>query len=98
MGLSDGALVAGWREARHSRRWGFGATSPRLTAYEGAGSQSGKFDTMRRDVLVLREFYATALGRAARAIVARKLAEAWGQASGLDMMGLGYAAPYLGAF
>jgi SAM-dependent methyltransferase len=53
---------------------------------------------MRRDVLVLREFYATALGRAARAIVARKLAEAWGQASGLDLMGLGYAAPYLGAF
>jgi SAM-dependent methyltransferase len=53
---------------------------------------------MRRDVLDLRDFYATPLGQAARAIIARKLAEAWGQAKGLDLMGLGYAAPYLGAF
>jgi SAM-dependent methyltransferase len=53
---------------------------------------------MRRDVVVLREFYATALGKAARAIVSRKLIEAWGRASGLDLLGVGYAAPYLGAF
>jgi SAM-dependent methyltransferase len=53
---------------------------------------------MRRDVLVLRQFYATALGQAARALVSRKLAEAWGRAQGLDLLGLGYAAPYLGAF
>jgi len=53
---------------------------------------------MRRDVLDLREFYATPLGQAARRIIARKLTEAWGRAQGQDMMGLGYAAPYLGAF
>jgi SAM-dependent methyltransferase len=53
---------------------------------------------MRRDVLDLRQFYATPLGRAARAIVARKLAEAWDKADGLDVLGLGYAAPFLGAF
>jgi SAM-dependent methyltransferase len=53
---------------------------------------------MRRDVLELREFYASPLGRATRAIIARRLAEAWGSASALDVMGLGYATPYLGAF
>ena len=53
---------------------------------------------MRRDVLDLRDFYATPLGQAAQAMIARKVGEAWGPASGLDLMGLGYAAPYLGAF
>jgi SAM-dependent methyltransferase len=53
---------------------------------------------MRRDVLELREFYASRLGRAARIIIARRLREAWGTASALDVLGLGYATPYLGAF
>jgi SAM-dependent methyltransferase len=53
---------------------------------------------MRRDVLDLRDFYATPLGQAARAMIARKLTEAWGVAEGQDVLGLGYAAPYLGAF
>ena len=35
---------------------------------------------MRRDVLELREFYAAPLGGAAREMVARKVAEAWGDA------------------
>jgi SAM-dependent methyltransferase len=50
---------------------------------------------MRLDVLKLREFYASPLGGAARAMVAGKLAEAWGDASGQDILGLGYATPYL---
>ena len=53
---------------------------------------------MRRDVLELREFYASRLGRVARTIIARRLHEAWGSAGALDVMGLGYATPYLGAF
>jgi SAM-dependent methyltransferase len=53
---------------------------------------------MRRDVLELREFYASRLGQAARTAIARKLAEAWGDAGALDVMGLGYATPYLEAF
>ena len=64
--------------------------------YDGDGG--GRFETMRRDVLDLRDFYATPLGQAARAIMRRKLVEAWGPANGLDILGLGYAAPYLGAF
>ncbi len=53
---------------------------------------------MRRDVLDLRDFYATPLGQAARSMIARKLSEAWGRAEGLDLLGLGYAAPYLSGF
>ncbi|HYF22476.1 MAG TPA: methyltransferase domain-containing protein [Caulobacteraceae bacterium] len=53
---------------------------------------------MRRDVLELREFYAQPLGRAAREAVARKVSEAWGEAAGLDVLGLGYATPFLGRF
>lgn len=52
---------------------------------------------MRRDVLDLRQFYATPLGRAAREMLGRKLAEAWGDARGLDVLGLGYATPHLEA-
>ena len=39
---------------------------------------------MRRDVLDLRAFYATPLGRAARVMLARKVEEAWGDTRGLD--------------
>jgi SAM-dependent methyltransferase len=50
---------------------------------------------MRRDVLDLREFYAGRLGAAAREMVTRKVAEAWGGLSGLDLLALGYATPFL---
>ncbi|MBU1378857.1 MAG: class I SAM-dependent methyltransferase [Alphaproteobacteria bacterium] len=49
---------------------------------------------MRRDVLELRQFYASDLGRAARAMVERKLIEAWGDVAGLDVLVLGYATPF----
>ena len=50
---------------------------------------------MRRDVLELRQFYATPLGAAAREMIGRKVAEAWGDPRGLDLLGVGYATPYL---
>jgi SAM-dependent methyltransferase len=53
---------------------------------------------MRRDVLELRQFYASDLGRAARTMVSRKLVEAWGDAHAQDVLGLGYATPFLAAF
>jgi SAM-dependent methyltransferase len=52
---------------------------------------------MRRDLLELRAFYASPRGRAAREMLGRKVAEAWGDASGLDVLGLGYATPFLDA-
>ena len=53
---------------------------------------------MRRDVLELRAFYASARGRAAREMVGRKVAEAWGDPRGLDILGVGYPTPYLERF
>jgi SAM-dependent methyltransferase len=50
---------------------------------------------MRRDVLDLRRFYATPLGRAAREMVRRKVEEGWSDVRGLDVLGLGYATPFL---
>ena len=50
---------------------------------------------MRRDVIELRDFYATRLGAAAREMVSRKVWEAWEGCAGLDVLGLGYATPYL---
>jgi SAM-dependent methyltransferase len=50
---------------------------------------------MRRDVLELRQFYASDLGRAARLMVGRKVVEAWGDAHGLDVLALGYATPFV---
>ncbi len=50
---------------------------------------------MRQGVLELREFYASPLGAVARRMVARKVAEAWRDASGIDVLALGYATPFL---
>ena len=52
---------------------------------------------MRRDVLELRQFYASDLGRAARAMVGRKVLEAWGDARNLDVLALGYSTPFVAA-
>ncbi len=51
---------------------------------------------MRRDVLDLRAFYASPLGQAARAMLQAKIGEAWGGCANLDVLGLGYATPFLG--
>ncbi|WP_296595280.1 methyltransferase domain-containing protein [Phenylobacterium sp.] len=51
---------------------------------------------MRRDVLELRRFYASDLGWAARAMVERKIAEAWGDVTGLDVLIVGYGTPFAG--
>lgn len=48
---------------------------------------------MRQDVLELRAFYASAMGRAAARLIARKVGEAWGEVKGLDILALGYAIP-----
>lgn len=49
------------------------------------------------DVVDLREFYASALGQAARRLIARRLAARWPNLRGARLLGLGYALPYLDA-
>jgi SAM-dependent methyltransferase len=53
---------------------------------------------MRVDVLALQRFYASPLGEAARRAAQRRLSALWPHADGLDVLGLGYATPYLGGF
>lgn len=53
---------------------------------------------MRVDVLALQRFYASPLGDAARRMASRRLAALWPHADGLDMLGIGYATPYLERF
>lgn len=50
---------------------------------------------MRRSVSELRDFYAGPLGEVVRRMVARRVAEAWRGARGCDVLGLGYATPWL---
>ena len=50
---------------------------------------------MRVDVFALQRFYGSPLGEAARAAAARRLAALWPHCAGLDVLGVGYAPPYL---
>ena len=53
---------------------------------------------MRRSIDDLTAFYSTPLGRAAKDMVSRKVEEAWSGVRTLDVLGVGYAAPYLELF
>ncbi len=50
---------------------------------------------MRIDIIDLRDFYAGPLGRVVRRVMERQLRLLWPNARGLDLAGLGYAAPFL---
>jgi len=50
---------------------------------------------MHLDVVDLKRFYARPLGEAARSMILRRIQALWPSARGLDMAGIGYAAPYL---
>ncbi len=53
---------------------------------------------MRRSIEELRIFYGEPAGALARRLLARRLDDAWGEAAGCDVLGLGYATPWLDAF
>ncbi len=53
---------------------------------------------MPLDVVDLRSFYATPLGGMARRLIGKKIRVHWPRADGMVVIGLGYAAPYLGSF
>jgi SAM-dependent methyltransferase len=53
---------------------------------------------MRVDVLALQRFYASPLGEVARRMAARRLKAAWGDAVGQDVLGVGFATPWLDPF
>ena len=53
---------------------------------------------MWTDVVDLRDFYVSTLGQVARRMVRRRLRELWPDVTGQNVLGLGYAAPYLNGF
>ena len=53
---------------------------------------------MHIDVIDLRDFYGRPLGRVARRLVARQVRAMWPDCTAANMVGLGYATPYLGMF
>ena len=53
---------------------------------------------MRRAIEELRAFYGEPAGVLTRRLIARRLADAWGEADGCDVLGIGYATPWLDAF
>ncbi|TGY90486.1 class I SAM-dependent methyltransferase [Marinicauda algicola] len=53
---------------------------------------------MRTDALEIERFYRSVRGRAARDMALRRLAALWPDAAGLDVLGYGYAGPYLENF
>ena len=53
---------------------------------------------MRRSVTELRSFYAEPMGRAVRTMVMRQLINEWGDVRDLDVLGIGYATPFLEPF
>src|SRR5579864_31576 len=50
------------------------------------------------DVVDLRNFYAHPLGTVARRFIGRGIRRLWAGTSGLRILGIGYAIPYLGLF
>ena len=53
---------------------------------------------MWNDVVDLRDFYATSLGQAAQRLMRQRLRQFWPNARGMNVLGLGYATPYLRPF
>lgn len=53
---------------------------------------------MRSDLHDLEAFYASRQGQVARRLLAHQIRRIWPDVDGLDVLGIGYAGPYLGAF
>ena len=53
---------------------------------------------MWMDAVDLRDFYASGLGRVARRMIGRRIRALWPDVRGSNILGLGYAAPFLGVF
>jgi SAM-dependent methyltransferase len=53
---------------------------------------------MWTDVVDLRDFYASSLGRVARRMISRRVREMWPDLRGLSVLGLGFATPFLPVF
>ncbi|MBT7768707.1 MAG: methyltransferase domain-containing protein, partial [Rhodospirillales bacterium] len=53
---------------------------------------------MWRDVVDLRDFYGSGLGRVVRRAIRAKVRAIWPNTKGMSVLGVGYTTPYLGPF
>ena len=53
---------------------------------------------MWTDAVDLRDFYASSLGKAARRMIRRAIRAHWPDLGGMDVLGIGFATPYLGLY
>ena len=53
---------------------------------------------MWTDAIDTRDFYASALGAVAQRIIQRRIRVLWPDVGGMEVLGLGFATPYLGVF
>ncbi|MDE1174759.1 MAG: methyltransferase domain-containing protein [Parvibaculaceae bacterium] len=53
---------------------------------------------MHMDVIDLRDFYSRPLGRVSRRLIDGQIQKLWPEVSGLNVLGLGFATPYLSPF
>lgn len=53
---------------------------------------------MALDVIDIRSFYASALGRVTSQVLSKRIRERWNRTQSLAILGIGYATPYLDAF
>lgn len=53
---------------------------------------------MWTDVIHLRDFYTSSLGRVARRMIGRRVRSMWPDLRGLSVLGIGYTLPFLGVF
>lgn len=53
---------------------------------------------MWTDVVDLRDFYASSLGAAAQRVISRRIRDIWVDTKGMNVLGLGYATPFLNSF
>ena len=53
---------------------------------------------MWTDVIDSRDFYASALGAVTQRMIQRRIRTLWPDVSGMEVLGLGFATPYLGVF
>lgn len=63
-------------------------------------TQTGQLSVgaMWTDVVDLRDFYQSSLGQMARRMIRRRVRELWPDVTGLRVLGLGFATPYLSSF
>jgi SAM-dependent methyltransferase len=70
----------------------------RLQAITIAAGWARVLAAMWNDAAALKTFYSSCLGKVARRMIVRRVRQIWPDVHGMNVLGLGYATPFLSAF